>query len=90
MKQILCLPPRDTVAKRAAAEERGVEDASDRGEQEPGYHLIAKRRHAIEKEIGFRVPGTDYYVSKALPLERFGHVLQSFSAGRASQRITVH
>jgi cyclic beta-1,2-glucan synthetase len=42
------------VAKRAIAAAGRAADSSR--ESDPGYHLIAKGRHAFEKELGCRVP----------------------------------
>ena len=33
-----------------------------RREQDPGYYLISKGRHALEKELGFRAPISDWMV----------------------------
>ena len=48
-------------AKHAAAEPRlrGPEAAR---EQEPGYYLIANGRRVIEKELGFRVPISEWLI----------------------------
>ncbi len=49
-------------AKRAAAEPRSGGSETAGAEQEPGYYLISKGRRAIEKEMGFRVPISEWLV----------------------------
>jgi cyclic beta-1,2-glucan synthetase len=48
-------------AKRAPGPP-GVGDAFDPREQEPGYYLISNGRRLIEKELGFRVPISEWLV----------------------------
>ena len=47
-------------AKRSALASPAVGAVSDRREQEPGYYLISNGRRAIEKELGFRVPVSEW------------------------------
>ena len=49
-------------AKRAASEGPNRDGATARREQDPGYYLISKGRHAVEKELGFRAPFRDWIV----------------------------
>ena len=49
-------------AKRAASQPPGVGSGAELIEHEPGYYLISKGRRAIEKEIGFRVPISEWLV----------------------------
>ena len=43
-------------------------------EQEPGYYLISKGRRAIEKEIGFRVPMSEWLVRANAAVGILGYV----------------
>jgi cyclic beta-1,2-glucan synthetase len=49
-------------AKRAAGEPSCGDEAAARRRQEPGYYLIANGRRALETEIGFRVPFSQWVV----------------------------
>jgi cyclic beta-1,2-glucan glucanotransferase len=49
-------------AKRAAPEGPNRDGATARREQDPGYYLISKGRHAVENELGFRAPVRDWIV----------------------------
>lgn len=49
-------------AKRAAPEGPNRDGATARREHDPGYYLISRGRHAIEKELGFRAPVRDWIV----------------------------
>ena len=49
-------------AKRAAAEPQSESDATVSREQDPGYYLISKGRRAFEKELGFRVPVSEWLI----------------------------
>ena len=61
-------------AKRAAAGPAGVGDPSDRREQEPGYYLISKGRRVVEREIGFRVPISDWLIRASAAVGILGYV----------------
>jgi cyclic beta-1,2-glucan synthetase len=52
-------------AVRAATRLLTVGDVSDRREEEPGYYLISKERRVLEKELGFRIPASDWLIRTA-------------------------
>ena len=47
-------------AKRAAPEGPNRDGATARRERDPGYYLISRGLHALEKELGFRAPIRDW------------------------------
>ena len=47
-------------AMRAAPEGPNRDGATVRREQDPGYYLISRGRHSVEKELGFRAPVRDW------------------------------
>ncbi|WP_370655528.1 GH36-type glycosyl hydrolase domain-containing protein [Candidatus Binatus sp.] len=47
-------------AKRAAPEGPNRDAATARREHDPGYYLISRGLHAVEKELGFRAPIRDW------------------------------
>ena len=49
-------------AERAAPEGPSRDGATVRREQDPGYYLISRGRHAVETELGFRAPFRDRIV----------------------------
>jgi cyclic beta-1,2-glucan synthetase len=49
-------------AKHPSAEPAGTGNATPGREQDPGYYLIANGRRAFEKDLGFRIPVTDWLV----------------------------
>ncbi|HXN14608.1 MAG TPA: protein ndvB, partial [Candidatus Acidoferrales bacterium] len=61
-------------AKRTALGPPGVGGASDRREQEPGYYLISNGRRVIEKELGFRVPISEWLVRANAAVGILGYV----------------
>ena len=61
-------------AKRAAGGPRGVGDAADPRAQEPGYYLIAKGRRALERELGFHVPASEWLIRASAAVGILGYV----------------
>ena len=61
-------------AKRAAAKPNGSSPESARSRQEPGYYLISNGRRTIEKEIGFRVPMSEWLARASAAVGILGYV----------------
>jgi len=61
-------------ARRAAAQPAAAGDAPDRRRQEPGYYLIAKGRRTVERELGFRMPASDWLIRGAAAAGIVGYV----------------
>jgi cyclic beta-1,2-glucan synthetase len=61
-------------AKRAAAEPGSGGPETARSKQEPGYYLISNGRRVIEKEIGFRVPMSEWLVRANAAVGILGYV----------------
>jgi cyclic beta-1,2-glucan synthetase len=68
------------VVQRAIAATRGninpaaADDAAANREQEPGYYLIANGRREFEKEIGFRVPTSNWLIRAGTRAGILGYV----------------
>src|SRR5208282_3214328 len=61
-------------AKRAAAEPHNGGAETARSREEPGYYLISNGRRMIEKEIGFRVPMSEWLARASAAVGILGYV----------------
>ncbi len=61
-------------AKRAAAEPHSGGAETARSREEPGYYLISNGRRTIEKEIGFRVPISEWLARASAAVGILGYV----------------
>jgi len=61
-------------ARHAAAESPGGGPETANIDHEPGYYLISNGRRAIEKELGFRVPASEWLIRANAAVGIFGYV----------------
>ncbi len=61
-------------AKRAAPEGPNRDGATARREHDPGYYLISRGLHALEKELGFRAPIHDWIARANAAAGIIGHL----------------
>jgi cyclic beta-1,2-glucan synthetase len=61
-------------AKRAAPEGPNRDGATARRQHDPGYYLISRGLHAVEKELGFRAPIRDWIARATAAAGIIGYV----------------